>query len=134
MKASTKLLPTWRPSFSTAAFVTVPLMKVMSEGDGLQVSFSEPLVNAVVTVTVWKRGEELQVTFLPSEFLSSFLLPSLAALLSPGGCVHGTTGADAAAHPRPAGGRPVLRQSADPAGKTQQQQHRHAVCHCHTHR
>lgn len=73
MKASTKLLPTWRPSFSTAAFVTVPLMKVMSEGDGLQVSFSEPLVNAVVTVTVWKRGEELQVTFLPSEFLSSFL-------------------------------------------------------------
>lgn len=129
IKASPKLLP---PSFSLAALLTALLMKVTSEGDDLQVSFNQPPLNAVVTVTAWKRGEGPQVTFLPlNSFSGSSTLVSFSSC--PPGGVHAATGADAAAHPRPAGGRHVLHQGARAAGDPQQQ-HGNAVCLCQPYR
>lgn len=57
-KAPAERLPT---SLSAPALLTAPLMEVTSEGCSLQVSLGEPPINAVVTVTIWRRGEELQV-------------------------------------------------------------------------
>lgn len=51
-------------------FVSAPLMTVMPEGDGLQVTLNTFPVNTVVTVTVWRSGEELQAaafTLLPEQ-------------------------------------------------------------------
>ena len=49
-----------------AAVLTAPKMAVTVVGDALQVSFNKLPLTAVVMVTVWKRGEELQVrVYLP---------------------------------------------------------------------
>lgn len=44
-----------------AAVLTVPEMTVTVVGDALQVSFEKLPLTAAVNVTVWKRGDELQV-------------------------------------------------------------------------
>ena len=52
-----------------AAALTAPEMEVLVLGDSLQVSFDKLPPTAVVRVTVWKRGEELQVSvYLTSSF------------------------------------------------------------------
>ncbi|KAM6989470.1 interleukin-20 receptor subunit beta isoform 2-T2 [Tautogolabrus adspersus] len=49
--------------------LTVPEMALMVDGDALQVTFDKLPLTAVVTVTVWKRDDELQavVYTMPSE-------------------------------------------------------------------
>uniref|UniRef100_UPI0037E70D27 interleukin-20 receptor subunit beta n=1 Tax=Semicossyphus pulcher TaxID=241346 RepID=UPI0037E70D27 len=51
-----------RPFNRRDTFLTVPEMKVTAVGDALQVSFDGLPLTVVVSVTVWKRGEELQPT------------------------------------------------------------------------
>lgn len=48
-----------------AAVLMAPEMAVTAVGDTLHVTFDELPLTAVVMVTVWKTGEDLQVPFVP---------------------------------------------------------------------
>lgn len=70
-----------------AAVLTVPKMSVKVVGDALQVSFEKLPLTSVVRVTVWKRGDALQVRVLPPFYIfyiciSSFLHVSSLLLSS----------------------------------------------------
>lgn len=58
--------------FLCAAKLSVPKMTVMSAGDAIQVSFETLPLTSTVDVTVWKKGEKLQVViWSPFLFISS---------------------------------------------------------------
>ena len=57
-----------------AAVLTVPEMVVTAVGDVLQVSFNKLPHPAVVSVTVWKKGDEQQVRVYFTSLFPSFVL------------------------------------------------------------
>ncbi|XP_078144111.1 interleukin-20 receptor subunit beta isoform X2 [Centroberyx gerrardi] len=62
-----------RPFNRRNTLLTAPEMTVTAEGDALRVSFDNLPLTAGVSVTVWKRGEELQA--------ASYVLPAQQSVL-----------------------------------------------------